>query len=110
MCDNCQSLKNPTFLIHDVIITGAYYYCNVRRNEILEYSTQTPSVLFQDKSENSQDSRVEMLSESQNVEEMPIPNENMCEQPSEWIQQQLHNLLGKGGTMKYWSRKLPLCQ
>ena len=54
------------------------------RDEILEYPTQTPFVLFQNESENSLDSRVEMLSDSQNVEELQkIPNENMCEQPSE---------------------------
>ena len=33
------------------------------RGEILEYPTQTPSVLFQNESENSLDSRVEMLSD-----------------------------------------------
>ena len=102
MCDNCQCSKDPTFLIYDVIITGAFYYCNghqlidscplsgivfpniLRRDEILGHPTQTPSLLFQNKSENSLDSRVEMLSESQTIEELPaIPNENKCEQPLE---------------------------
>ena len=46
------------------------------RDEILDNPTQNPSVQFQNESENSLSSRVEMLSDSQNIEELQNAKRN----------------------------------
>ena len=49
MCDICQSLKNPPFLIYDVIITGAYFnvmesYTETDTSSIVSTPNATPTI------------------------------------------------------------------
>ena len=55
------------------------------RTEFLENLIKDSSVLFQNTSENSLESYVEMFSDSSNIVELSIDisNENTCEKPSE---------------------------